>query len=49
MQMNLDLLVLPEGHLAVRKATVRIHVGLIVKNIRREVVDEYSDYQILEQ
>ncbi|MGD9345802.1 MAG: outer membrane lipoprotein-sorting protein [Candidatus Aminicenantes bacterium] len=49
MNMNLDLKVLPEGYLAVRKASVRIHVGLVVKNIRREVVDEYSDYKILEQ
>jgi hypothetical protein len=49
MNMDLDLKVLPEGYLAVRKASVRIHVGLVVKNIRREVVDEYSNYQILEQ
>ncbi|MGD8540489.1 MAG: outer membrane lipoprotein-sorting protein, partial [Candidatus Aminicenantes bacterium] len=49
MNMNLDLKVLPEGYLTVRKAYVRIHVGLVVKNIRREVVDEYSDYEILEQ
>jgi len=49
MNMNLDLIVLPEGYLAVRKASVRIHVGLVVKNIRREVVDEYSNYKILEQ
>ncbi len=49
MNMNLDLKVLPEGYLTVRKASVRIHVGLVVKNIRREVVDEYSDYEILEQ
>jgi hypothetical protein len=49
MNMDLDLKVLPEGYLAVKKASVRIHVGLVVKNIRREVVDEYSDYKILEQ
>jgi hypothetical protein len=49
MKMDLDFLVLPEGYLAVKKSTVRIHVDLVVKNIRREVVDEYSDFQILEQ
>jgi hypothetical protein len=49
MKMDLDFQVLPEGYLAIKKASVRIHVGLVVKNIRQEVVDEYSNYQILEQ
>jgi hypothetical protein len=48
MEMGMDFQVLPEGYFALRKISVRIHVGLVVKNIRREVVDEYSDYQILE-
>jgi hypothetical protein len=49
MEMGMDFQVLPEGYFALRKIFVRIHVGLVVKNIRQEVVDEYSDYQILEQ
>lgn len=48
MEMGMDFKVLPEGYFVLRKISIRIHVGLIVKNIRREVVDEYSDYQILE-
>jgi len=47
MEMSMDFLVIPEGYFVLRKMTARVHVGLIVKNIRREVVDEYSDYQIL--
>ncbi|HUU52986.1 MAG TPA: hypothetical protein VMW92_08155 [Candidatus Heimdallarchaeota archaeon] len=49
MEMGMDFYVLPEGYFALRKISVRIHVGFVVKNIRQEVVDEYSDYQILEQ
>lgn len=49
MEMDMDFQVLPGGHFVLRKMKARIHVGLVVKNIRREVVDEYSDYQILEQ
>jgi hypothetical protein len=49
MEMEMDFQVLPEGYFALRKISVRIHVGLVVKNIRQEVVDEYSDYKILEQ
>ncbi len=49
MEMGMDFYVLPEGQFVLRKISVRIHVGLVVKNIRQEVVDEYSDYKILEQ
>jgi len=49
MEMGMDFQVLPEGYFTLRKIFVRIHLGLVVKNIRQEVVDEYSDYQILEQ
>jgi hypothetical protein len=49
MKMRMDFQVLPEGYFALRRISVRIHVGLVVKNIRQEVVDEYSDYQVLGQ
>jgi hypothetical protein len=49
MEMGMDFQVLSEGYFTLRKISVRIHVGLVVKNIRQEVVDEYSDYKILEQ
>ena len=48
MEMTMDFYVLPQGYFALKKIYVRIHVGLVVKNIRQEVVDEYSDYRILE-
>jgi hypothetical protein len=48
MEMAVDFQVLPEGYLVVEKMSFRIHVGLVVKNIRREGSEEYSDYQILE-
>ena len=48
MEMVMDFLVLPEGYFVAKKMYFRIHVGLVVKNIRREAVEEYSDYQILE-
>jgi len=47
MEMGMDFYVLPEGHFALKKMAVRIHVGLVVKNIRQEVIEEYSEYQIL--
>jgi hypothetical protein len=48
MEMKMDFFVLPQGYFALKKIYVRIHVGLVVKNIRQEVLDEYSNYQILE-
>ena len=48
MEMKMDFYVLPQGYFALKKIYVRIHVGLVVKNIRQEVIDEYSDYRILE-
>lgn len=48
MEMIMDFYILPQGYFALKKIYVRIHVGLVVKNIRQEVVDEYSDYRILE-
>jgi hypothetical protein len=45
MEMEVDFRVLPEGYQVMEKAVVRIHVGLIVKNIRIEAVETYSDYR----
>jgi hypothetical protein len=46
MDMEVDFRVLPEGYQVMEKAVVRIHVGLIIKNIRIEAVESYSDYII---
>jgi hypothetical protein len=39
---------LPGGHLAVRTAKARVHVGLIIKNIRMETEEVYSEYVVLD-
>lgn len=39
--------VLPEGYLVMSSSRVRIHVGLVVKNIRMEASEEYLDYKIM--
>jgi len=44
MEMEIDFGVLPGGHQVMKKAVMRIHVGLIVKNIRIEAVETYSDH-----
>ena len=46
MEMEVDFLVLPEGYQVMKKAVIRIHVGIIVKNIRIEAVETYSDYVV---
>jgi hypothetical protein len=46
MEMEVDFLVLPEGYQVMKKAVMRIHVGLIIKNIRVEAVETYSDYVV---
>jgi len=48
MEMAMDFQVLPEGYFVLKKMFFRIHVGVVVKNFRREATEEYSDYQILE-
>jgi hypothetical protein len=45
MEIELDFAVLPEGYHVMAKAVMRIHVGVIVKNIRVEAVESYSDFQ----
>jgi hypothetical protein len=46
MEMEVDFRVLPEGGQVMTKAVMRIHVGLIVKNIRVEAVETYTDHVI---
>jgi hypothetical protein len=48
LEMHIDFDRLPEGYLVIKAAKVRIHVGLIVKNIRMESEEIYSDYKVFE-
>jgi hypothetical protein len=48
LEMHIDFSHLPEGHLVIRTAKVRIHVGLIIKNIRMESEEIYSDYEVFD-
>ncbi len=45
MEIELDFAVLPEGYHMMVKAVMRIHVGVIVKNIRVEAVETYRDFK----
>lgn len=44
MEMEIDFAVLPEGHHMMTKAVMRIHVGVVIKNIRVEAIETYSDF-----
>lgn len=46
MEIEIDLAVLPEGHQVMTRAVMRVHVGVIVKNIRVEAVETYSDHVV---
>lgn len=46
MEIKVDFLVLPEGHMVMKKADIRIHIVIIIKNIRIEAVETYSDYVV---
>jgi hypothetical protein len=48
LEMQIDFDRLPEGYLVVKSAKVRIHVGLIIKNIRMESEEIYSGYNVFE-
>ena len=48
LEMHIDFGRIPEGYLVVRVAKVRIHVGLIIKNIRMESEEIYSDYEVFD-
>jgi hypothetical protein len=45
MEIELDFAVLPGGYHMMAKAVMRIHVGLVIKNIRVEAVETYSDFR----
>lgn len=38
---------LDSGHLVLRETRIRLHVGLVIKNIRVDAHEVYSDYRIL--
>lgn len=46
LEMHIDFDRLPEGFLVIKAAKVRIHVGLIIKNIRMESEETYSDFKV---
>jgi len=48
LEMIIDFGRIPEGNLVIRTAKVRIHVGLIIKNIRMESEEIYSDYKVFD-
>ena len=48
LEMTIDFGRIPEGNLVIRAAKVRIHVGLIIKNIRIESEEIYSDYKVFD-
>ena len=39
--------VIPGGYFVLEKTKIRIHVGLVIKNIRMDAEEVYSDYKIL--
>lgn len=41
--------VISGGYFVLKKTKVKIHVGLVIKNIRMEAEEEYSDYVVLEE
>jgi hypothetical protein len=48
LEMHIEFEHLPEGYLVIRAARVKIHVGLIIKNIRMESEEIFSDYKVLD-
>jgi hypothetical protein len=49
LDMEIDFRLLPEGHLVIAKAKMRIHIGLVIKNYRIEAVEEYRSYEMLDR
>ncbi len=47
-EMEARFKVLPEGYMVMERSLIRVHVGLVVKSIRVEAVEEYRDYKILD-
>jgi hypothetical protein len=48
LEMQIDFGRIPEGNLVVMTTKVRIHVGLIIKNIRMKSEEVYSDYRVFD-
>jgi len=48
LEMTFNFQILPEGYLFVKSTKIRIHIGLIIKNIRMEAEETYHDIEILE-
>jgi hypothetical protein len=48
LEMQIDFGRIPEGNLVIMTTKVRIHVGLIIKNIRMESQEIYSDYKVFD-
>jgi len=48
LEMQFDFGRIPEGYLVILATRVRIHVGLIIKNIRMESEEIYSDYIVFD-
>ncbi len=46
LEMDMEFEHLLEGYLIIKKASVRVHVGLIIKNIRMQTEEVYTDYDI---
>jgi len=45
-EMEVDFLVLPDGYQVMKKAVIRVHLGLIIKNVRVEDVETFSDHVV---
>jgi hypothetical protein len=48
LEMQIDFDRIPGGNLVIKTTKVRIHVGLIIKNIRMESEEIYSDYKVFD-
>jgi hypothetical protein len=48
MEMEMEFQVLPSGHQVLTRAVMRMHIGLVVKNIRIEAIETYTDHIIRE-
>jgi len=46
MEIDVDFQILPGGYQVMRKAVMRLHVGIVIKEIRIEAVETFSDYLI---
>lgn len=49
LEMGISFQILPEGYMMIKQMRMKIHVGLVVKNIRMEVQEDYSDFKLLNE